>query len=70
MRKNISNAPLEVVSCEEELANEQVLFYLYGMWMEVRDLVYPSYTSRTCGGGGVVDRPIPVLHFPFLRKGV
>mmetsp|Transcript_22358 Transcript_22358/g.42144 ORF Transcript_22358/g.42144 Transcript_22358/m.42144 type:complete len:251 (+) Transcript_22358:44-796(+) len=32
---------------EEQLANEQVLFYLYGMWMEVRDLVYPSYTSRT-----------------------
>jgi len=32
---------------EEELANEQVLFHLYGMWMEVRDLVYPSYSSRS-----------------------
>mmetsp|Transcript_22047 Transcript_22047/g.51744 ORF Transcript_22047/g.51744 Transcript_22047/m.51744 type:complete len:250 (-) Transcript_22047:172-921(-) len=32
---------------QEQMANEQVLFYLYGMWMEIRDLVYPSYTSRT-----------------------
>lgn len=27
---------------EEQLANEQVLIYLHGMFMEMRDLVYPS----------------------------
>lgn len=32
---------------EEEVANEQVMAYLYGMWMEVRDLVYPSFNNRT-----------------------
>ncbi|CAE8599675.1 unnamed protein product, partial [Polarella glacialis] len=32
---------------EDQLANEQVLFHLHGMWMEVRDLVYPSFSSRS-----------------------
>eukprot|EP00933_Yihiella_yeosuensis_P008316 TRINITY_DN113705_c0_g1_i1.p1 TRINITY_DN113705_c0_g1~~TRINITY_DN113705_c0_g1_i1.p1 ORF type:complete len:255 (+),score=37.80 TRINITY_DN113705_c0_g1_i1:92-856(+) len=32
---------------EEELANEQVLFHLHTMWIEMRDLVYPSSHCRT-----------------------
>lgn len=30
---------------EEQLANEQVLFHIHGMWMEHRDLVYPNKGS-------------------------
>merc|ERR1740129_2281395 len=33
-------------SREERLANEQVLFHLHLMWMELRDLVYPGQRSR------------------------
>lgn len=37
---------LSGVTQEEQLANEQILFHLHGMWMELRDLVYPFKNNQ------------------------